>query len=159
MFKTPAPSIIYVKPGPKLIEIRWYLQGLYMIRYHSLYPWHHHGDYDHLCNETDREMLPWVQKFRFKFQMFSFWLLYTVWLYARAQRNCPGFQQGVIWQQILNSDDLPNFTTELLITYNSKFRLYTFQNSCIGFGDTPDLRMIMELKKQGRKDLRLTFLQ
>ena len=39
-------------------------QGLYMIRYHSLYPWHHHGDYDHLCSDTDRAMLPWVQKFR-----------------------------------------------------------------------------------------------
>jgi len=45
-------------------------EGLYMIRYHSLYPWHHHGDYDHLCDETDRAMLPWVQKFS-SFDLYS----------------------------------------------------------------------------------------
>ena len=40
------------------------LQGLYMVRFHSLYPWHHHNDYQHLTNEKDSAMLPWVQKFR-----------------------------------------------------------------------------------------------
>jgi inositol oxygenase len=37
--------------------------ALYMIRYHSFYPWHRHGAYQYLMNENDREMLEWVQKF------------------------------------------------------------------------------------------------
>ena len=42
-----------------------YLQdeALYMLRFHSFYPWHKHGAYDHLCNDKDRAMLPWVLKF------------------------------------------------------------------------------------------------
>jgi len=39
------------------------LESLYMLRYHSFYSWHRHGAYDHLCNEQDREMLQWVNKF------------------------------------------------------------------------------------------------
>lgn len=39
------------------------LEALYMIRYHSFYSWHKEGDYDHLCNDQDRAMLPWVQRF------------------------------------------------------------------------------------------------
>lgn len=39
-------------------------QGLYMIRFHSFYPWHSHGDYMHLCNDKDRQMLPWVKEFK-----------------------------------------------------------------------------------------------
>ena len=39
------------------------MEALYMIRYHSFYSWHQGGDYDHLCNDQDRAMLPWVQKF------------------------------------------------------------------------------------------------
>ena len=35
----------------------------YMIRYHSFYSWHRAGAYQHLLNDKDREMLPWVQKF------------------------------------------------------------------------------------------------
>ena len=35
----------------------------YMIRYHSFYAWHREGQYDWLCDDQDREMLPWVQKF------------------------------------------------------------------------------------------------
>jgi inositol oxygenase len=38
-------------------------EGLYMLRYHSFYPWHREGEYDHLCNERDRAMLKWVQAF------------------------------------------------------------------------------------------------
>lgn len=38
-------------------------EALYMIRYHSFYPWHKEGQYGYLMNEKDREMLPWVQKF------------------------------------------------------------------------------------------------
>lgn len=39
------------------------LESLYMIRYHSFYPWHRHGAYAHLCNDQDRKMLPWVKAF------------------------------------------------------------------------------------------------
>jgi len=38
-------------------------EALAMIRYHSFYPWHSGGDYFHLCNEKDFEMLPWIKKF------------------------------------------------------------------------------------------------
>ncbi|HUY35106.1 MAG TPA: inositol oxygenase family protein [Pirellulales bacterium] len=37
--------------------------ALYMIRYHSFYPWHREEEYGHLLDERDREMLPWVRKF------------------------------------------------------------------------------------------------
>lgn len=37
--------------------------ALYMIRFHSFYAWHREGEYDWLCDDHDREMLPWVQKF------------------------------------------------------------------------------------------------
>jgi inositol oxygenase len=39
------------------------MEALYMLRYHSFYACHRHGAYDYLCNEQDREMLPWVLKF------------------------------------------------------------------------------------------------
>lgn len=39
------------------------LEGLYMIRFHSFYPWHKHGGYQHLLNEQDKKMLEWVLKF------------------------------------------------------------------------------------------------
>jgi inositol oxygenase len=38
-------------------------EGLYMLRYHSFYPWHREGEYDHLCNAKDREGLKAVQAF------------------------------------------------------------------------------------------------
>ncbi len=37
--------------------------ALYMVRYHSFYAWHREGEYDYLCDDHDREMLPWVKKF------------------------------------------------------------------------------------------------
>jgi len=37
--------------------------ALYMIRFHSFYAWHREGEYDWLCDDHDREMLPWVKKF------------------------------------------------------------------------------------------------
>lgn len=37
--------------------------GLYMIRYHSCYPIHQEGAYQHLMNAHDREMFEWVRKF------------------------------------------------------------------------------------------------
>jgi len=39
------------------------LEGQYMIRYHSCYPWHREGAYEFLMDGQDRAMLPWVQKF------------------------------------------------------------------------------------------------
>jgi inositol oxygenase len=44
-------------------ESRLPVEALYMIRYHSFYPWHREGAYMHLTNEQDRRMLPEVQKF------------------------------------------------------------------------------------------------
>ena len=38
-------------------------EAQYMLRYHSFYPWHREGAYDHLCNEKDRKMLYWVKEF------------------------------------------------------------------------------------------------
>ena len=38
-------------------------EALYMLRYHSFYPWHKEGEYTHLTNETDRAMLKWVRAF------------------------------------------------------------------------------------------------
>ncbi|KAM3927523.1 inositol oxygenase [Leptodactylus fuscus] len=45
-------------------------EGMYMIRFHSFYPWHTGGDYRHLCNEKDLKMLPWVQEFN-KFDLYT----------------------------------------------------------------------------------------
>ena len=38
-------------------------EALYMIRYHSFYPWHKEAQYDQLLNDEDRAMLKWVQAF------------------------------------------------------------------------------------------------
>ena len=38
-------------------------EGLYMLRYHSFYPWHREGEYDHLCTDKDRRLLEWVRSF------------------------------------------------------------------------------------------------
>jgi len=46
------------------------LPALYMIRYHSFYPWHRHGAYNHLTNDQDREMLRWILEFN-KFDLYS----------------------------------------------------------------------------------------
>uniref|UniRef100_A0A671LGJ8 Inositol oxygenase n=1 Tax=Sinocyclocheilus anshuiensis TaxID=1608454 RepID=A0A671LGJ8_9TELE len=45
-------------------------EGLYMIRFHSFYPWHSNGNYMHLCNEKDLQMLPWVKEFN-KFDLYT----------------------------------------------------------------------------------------
>jgi len=49
---------VVTQAGCKLPE-----PALYMIRYHSFYPWHREGEYEQLLDEHDRQMLPWVQKF------------------------------------------------------------------------------------------------
>ncbi len=38
-------------------------EALYMIRYHSFYPWHREGEYFYLMNDQDKAMLRWVQAF------------------------------------------------------------------------------------------------
>jgi len=45
-------------------------EALYIIRYHSFYPWHTHGAYTYLTNEKDREMLKWVKEFQ-RFDLYS----------------------------------------------------------------------------------------
>jgi len=38
-------------------------EALYMLRFHSFYPWHRHAAYTHLMNRKDAVMLEWVKKF------------------------------------------------------------------------------------------------
>jgi inositol oxygenase len=37
--------------------------ALYMLRYHSFYAWHREGQYDHLLDDHDRDMVKWVKLF------------------------------------------------------------------------------------------------
>jgi inositol oxygenase len=46
------------------------IQGLYMIRYHSLYPWHQQNDYQQLEDEEDKRMKPWVKLFN-KYDLYT----------------------------------------------------------------------------------------
>jgi len=45
-------------------------EALYMLRFHSFYPWHRHGAYAHLANEQDRAMRKWVVEFN-KYDLYS----------------------------------------------------------------------------------------
>lgn len=45
-------------------------EALYMIRYHSFYPYHSCGAYSHLANEKDARMLPWIREFN-KFDLYT----------------------------------------------------------------------------------------
>jgi inositol oxygenase len=45
-------------------------EGMYMIRYHSLYPWHSKGEYAHLMNDMDVAMLQHVQEFN-KYDLYT----------------------------------------------------------------------------------------
>jgi len=44
--------------------------ALYIIRFHSFYPWHNRGAYKHLTNEEDEQNLKWVKAFQ-KFDLYS----------------------------------------------------------------------------------------
>jgi inositol oxygenase len=44
--------------------------ALYMIRFHSFYAWHREGQYDHVCDDHDRQMLHWVKAFN-PFDLYS----------------------------------------------------------------------------------------
>jgi inositol oxygenase len=46
------------------------LPALYMIRFHSFYPWHKHAAYQNLLNDQDKEMLKWVLEFN-QFDLYS----------------------------------------------------------------------------------------
>ena len=45
-------------------------EALYMIRFHSFYPWHSSEDYNYLCDEKDMKMLEWIREFN-KFDLYS----------------------------------------------------------------------------------------
>lgn len=38
-------------------------EALYMIRFHSFYPWHTSKEYNYLCDKTDMDMLKWIREF------------------------------------------------------------------------------------------------
>lgn len=46
------------------------VEAHYMIRYHSFYSWHKEGQYDHLCNDQDRNMMKWVRAFN-RYDLYS----------------------------------------------------------------------------------------
>jgi inositol oxygenase len=56
-------DIVFHEYFAKVMEPYLRDEALYMLRFHSFYPWHRHGAYDHLCNDKDRAMLEWVLKF------------------------------------------------------------------------------------------------
>jgi len=39
------------------------VEAQYMLRYHSFYPAHREGEYQHLMNDTDQQMFAWVRAF------------------------------------------------------------------------------------------------
>jgi inositol oxygenase len=45
-------------------------EALYALRYHSFYPWHKEGAYEHLTNEQDRETMKWVRAFN-RYDLYS----------------------------------------------------------------------------------------
>ncbi|RXG69364.1 Inositol oxygenase [Armadillidium vulgare] len=45
-------------------------EALHVIRYHSFYPWHCSGDYKHLTNNEDEEILHWIKEFN-KFDLYT----------------------------------------------------------------------------------------
>eukprot|EP01092_Planopodium_desertum_P003147 TRINITY_DN1538_c0_g1_i1.p1 TRINITY_DN1538_c0_g1~~TRINITY_DN1538_c0_g1_i1.p1 ORF type:complete len:275 (-),score=62.13 TRINITY_DN1538_c0_g1_i1:105-929(-) len=38
-------------------------EAIYLVRYHSFYPWHREGAYEHLASEKDKKMLPLLKSF------------------------------------------------------------------------------------------------
>lgn len=46
------------------------IEGLYMLRYHSFYPWHRESEYSHLLNQQDRDNLQWVLRFN-KYDLYT----------------------------------------------------------------------------------------
>jgi len=46
------------------------MSALYIIRFHSFYPWHKENAYNHLTDKQDETMLHWVREFQ-KFDLYS----------------------------------------------------------------------------------------
>ena len=46
------------------------IEGLYMLRYHSFYPWHRENEYGYLLNQQDRDNLKWVLHFN-KYDLYT----------------------------------------------------------------------------------------
>lgn len=46
------------------------MEGLYMLRYHSFYPWHREQEYQYLLNQQDRDHLKWVLQFN-KYDLYT----------------------------------------------------------------------------------------
>jgi inositol oxygenase len=53
-----------------VVKDRLPVEALYALRYHSFYPWHKEGAYDHLANDRDREMMTWVKAFN-RYDLYS----------------------------------------------------------------------------------------
>jgi inositol oxygenase len=53
-----------------VVKDRLPVEALYMLRYHSFYPWHKENAYGHLTNAQDREMLKWVRAFN-RYDLYS----------------------------------------------------------------------------------------
>ena len=51
-------------------ECRLPEQALYMIRFHSFYPYHRSNSYQHLMNEKDHKMLQWLRLFN-RFDLYT----------------------------------------------------------------------------------------
>merc|ERR1712013_649767 len=45
-------------------------EGMWGIRFHSCYPWHTGGDYKHIMNEKDEDIMKWVLEFN-KFDLYT----------------------------------------------------------------------------------------
>ncbi|XP_034237286.1 inositol oxygenase-like [Thrips palmi] len=70
-------------------------EALYMIRFHSFYPWHAGGDYMHLCNEKDKKMMEWVLEFN-KYD-----------LYTKSDEDLPDMNQLTSYYQGLVDKYIP----------------------------------------------------
>jgi len=46
------------------------LEALYMIRFHSFYPWHREGAYTYLTDKQDEQMMRWIREFN-QFDLYS----------------------------------------------------------------------------------------
>jgi len=53
-----------------VVKDRLPLEALYMLRYHSFYPWHKEQEYSHLLNDQDRSMVKWVRAFN-RYDLYS----------------------------------------------------------------------------------------
>lgn len=87
-----------------------------MVRFHSFYPWHAHGDYGHLCSEEDRKMLPWLRELK--------------WV-PRGAQGCPGVPPR-LWGGAAPA------LTPVFAPVCSKFDLYTKQ------GELPDVQQLRD---------------